>query len=69
MIGEWLWKNPFATRIFIPYTGDPNDLYREYLEQHVGKQSLYWDWTIDSIERNLIEIVFLRDAMLFSLRY
>ncbi len=28
------------------YTCDPNDIYRPYLEKHVGRQGWDWDWKL-----------------------
>lgn len=37
------------------WTADPNDHYRPWLEEHVGKQHRDWDW---DVHINEIEITF-----------
>ena len=43
--GHPRWYDVGATWVEI-YTCDPNDLYRPYLEQHVGRQGWDWDWKL-----------------------
>jgi hypothetical protein len=59
-----------AFRIW-PTNSDPNYVYREWLESHVGIQGVDWDWRIRSFVSNGFEIYF-RDklhATLFELTW
>ncbi len=64
-------KNP-CSEIEI-YSADPNEFYRPWLETNVGKQGFDWDWRIDSITGNNLEIKFRmgkgKEASLFTLIY
>jgi hypothetical protein len=50
---------------------EPNDVYRPWLEERVGKQGIDWEWYIHSVVENTILIEFLRsdDAILFELTW
>ena len=37
-------------------SADPNDHYRPYMEQHIGRQGWDWDWRIDNIENDTLKI-------------
>ena len=39
----WVESKAFGSQVF---SSDPNDHYREWLEQHVGKQGWDWEWEI-----------------------
>ncbi len=38
------------------HSADPNDHYRPYLEEHVGKQGWDWDWRLGSFEHDSLRI-------------
>lgn len=60
-------------------SGDPNDHYRPWLEQHVGRQGWDWDWRLTYIgssnysPENTLEIKFrkakVKYASYFLLKY
>jgi hypothetical protein len=54
-----------------PGEPEPNDHYRQWLEENIGQQCIDWDWYINSVVSNLIRIDFLRsdDAILFELKW
>jgi hypothetical protein len=37
-------------------SADPNDHYRPYMEQHIGRQGWDWDWQIDDIANDTLKI-------------
>ncbi len=37
-------------------SADPNDHYRPYLEQYIGRQGWDWDWRIDDLANNTLTI-------------
>ena len=37
-------------------SADPNDHYRPYMEQHIGRQGWDWDWQIDDIANDTLAI-------------
>lgn len=41
-------------------SADPNDHYRPWMEQNVGKQGWDWDWRIGSVENDTLLIKFRR---------
>lgn len=56
----------------IPYPStDPNDAYRVWLEEHVGKQFRDWNWRLHPDSFDKIEVVFkdAEHATLFNLRW
>ena len=63
----------FVTSVRKPFmyndTPDPNDSYRVWLEEHVGKQGIHWDWELSRSDINTIDIAFIDKelAMLFTL--
>jgi hypothetical protein len=42
-------------------SADPNDHYRPWLEENVGKQYWDWDWRIGSVDPDTVEIKFRRN--------
>lgn len=61
-----------ATRPFMKY-GDrePNEYYRPWLEENVGKQAVDWDWDLSSAGLDILEIYFVTQehATLFELTW
>lgn len=55
--------------MFVGNTLEPNERYRAWLEEHVGKQGEEWNWDIKSVTANLLEVSFENedDAVLFRL--
>ena len=51
--------------------GDPNDYYRKWLEDNVGKQGSEWQWDIWHNNADIVRIEFSKeeDAILFELRW
>jgi hypothetical protein len=61
-----------ATRDFMPKgAGEPNEHYRPWLEQHVGKQGVDWNWNLNMNIVDLIDIGFANKehATLFELTW
>ncbi len=58
-------------RPFITDDIEPNEKYRSWLEEHVGKQKVTWDWDIYSENFELLEIKFTnkQSATLFELTW
>lgn len=52
-------------------SADPNEIWRPWLEEHIGKQNIDWDWTLKPDEFNIIEISFVDslNATLFELKW
>lgn len=56
-------------------TSDPNNSYRPWLEENVGRQHIDWDWTLedDDLQRNLLTVKFrygkARYATIAALRW
>jgi len=50
-------------------SSDPNDFYRGWLEEHVGKQEIDWDWEIDRIDPDGVAVYFRteKDAFTFAM--
>jgi hypothetical protein len=50
---------------------EPNEYYRPWLEEHVGKQGRDWDWDLCGTEIDYLEIYFARkeQATLFELKW
>ena len=79
IINKIYWSMPFGTVVELPWptqpTSDPNDCWRPYLEEHVGHQSISWDWRIGqgvyAVKFSTIDIKFRRekDATMFVLKY
>jgi hypothetical protein len=59
------------TDVYALMPSDPNEVYRPWLEKHVGKQHIDWDWNIASYDGSLLEIKFRKGkykwATLFKL--
>lgn len=57
-------------RPFMMNDREPNDVYREWLELHVGKQGMNWDWDLTS-DLDLLQINFVESehAVLFELTW
>lgn len=51
--------------------GDPNDLVRPWLEEHIGQQAIDWNWEMCPNNSNLIDYHFVNteDAVLFELSW
>lgn len=61
-----------AIRPFMrPGDYEPNEHYRPWLEEHVGKQGVTWNWDIHSVVDNTLEIRFAEEdhATLFELTW
>ena len=50
-------------------TADPNDAYREWLEEKAGKQMVGWDWRMDSIRNIEISFLDINVAIEFKFRW
>lgn len=57
-------------RPFMLKDRDPNEIYRDWLENNVGKQGLHWDWDLTS-DLDLLQINFreAEHAVLFELTW
>jgi len=71
----WLtiWKNmPFGTVVSIPWPGidDPNEIWKPWLEQNVGRQQRSWEWWLHN-DVKTVKIRFLKkeDAVAFVMRF
>jgi len=55
--------------MFVGSNLEPNERYRAWLEEHIGKQGEAWNWDIKSVTANLLEVSFEQeeDAVLFRL--
>jgi len=66
----WM-KIPVGTVITIPWPGidDPNEIWRPWLKDNVGRQQIAWEWWLTDMD--IINIRFLRrrDAVHFTLRF
>ena len=50
------WDGSLGTRLQEGFSADPNDIYRPWLEKHVGRQNWDWNWGLvgnDSAENRL----------------
>lgn len=58
---------PFMIGDYLP----PNEKYRPWLEEHIGKQMIDWDWVLSYSNSNIINIYFAQKehAFLFKLRW
>lgn len=76
-IQKLYWFIPVGAVINLPWpthpTSDPNDCWREYLEDEVGRQGVLWDWRVGNCNEfaSTVDIKFLRkkDAVIFALKY
>lgn len=63
---------PIGTVVSVEWPGidDPNKIWKPWLDEHVGKQQLLWEWWLHS-DVNTVKIRFIRksDAAAFILRY
>lgn len=50
-----------------PFSADPNDHWRAWLEREVGKQGFAWDWMIGSIDIRVSSVE--RDTVLIKFRF
>lgn len=57
--------------MYIGDTRDPNDRYRPWLEENVGKQGIEWNWDLAKDDYRILEIVFSskEHAVLFTLTF
>ncbi len=53
-------------RSFRVPNGDPNDHYRPWLEDNIGKQKLAWDWELDPNDHENF-LLYIEDAELATL--
>lgn len=61
-----------AIRPFMrPGDFEPNYHYRPWLEEHIGKQGVEWNWDISSVVSNSLAIMFSNSehASLFELKW
>lgn len=64
---EW----PYTSiRPFMIDNREPNEVYRDWLENNIGKQGMQWDWTLTS-DLNILQINFQKaeHAVLFELTW
>ena len=60
-------KNPCG-EIYLdpgPFSADPNDHWRDWLEREVGKQGSAWDWAVGSIGVGSVD----KDTVLIKFRF
>ena len=55
----------------LPGDPEPNEKYRPWLEEHIGKQGYNWNWDLCSTDVDILEIYFRREdhATLFELTW
>ena len=73
--GHVIYPNPlvglaYTTRPW-PKNSDPNELWRPWLEEHVGSQNIDWDWILWPNRIDIVEISFVDplNATLFELKW
>ena len=63
---------PFGTVVSIKWPGidDPNEIWKPWLDEYVGKQQRRWEWWLHK-DVNTVKIRFLKkaDAVAFTLRF
>ena len=70
-----LWDWSIGPSKYIVESADPNDHYRPWMEQNVGKQGLDWDWSMldNDVSQNTLTIKFRKGkehwATLAALRW
>ena len=54
-----------------PGDEEPNSHYRPWLEEHIGKQDVDWEWSLKYTDIEHVDIGFIRadDATLFELKW
>src|SRR3990167_6179075 len=64
-------RRKFKTFITIPWprrsdSADPNAIYRPWLEKHVGKQLVDWDWLGAYYSANSLDVYFNNEMKAFE---
>lgn len=65
-LSYWVfWRRP-GTSLKIKWplgeSADPNTLYRPWLEQHIGRQLVDWNWRVNEEDMSVIELKFVGKA-------